>query len=185
MLGWGRETEVLACERSRVWDGGENRGSPHCCHGNTDTSNCAHKLHCVCLFLSQSPRTERNKQSPRCGAHPQRACTSPGWALPGARVGDSFQRSPLPWSRQERLPCQVSFAAERNIMVGTWFVHEARLGPWGQGRGLPSGGHRGWHSHAHTSPWSPGAHHQDHATRRGTALLPSPQVGACWAPDGF
>lgn len=42
-----RETErLLGCKRSRVWGGRENRGSPHCCHGNTDKSNCACKHHC-------------------------------------------------------------------------------------------------------------------------------------------
>lgn len=55
----------------------ENRGSPHCCHGNTDKSNCAHKHQCVSLFLSRSSRTERNggQQSLGYGHHPQRACT--------------------------------------------------------------------------------------------------------------
>lgn len=58
----------------------ENRGSPHCCHGNTGKSNCARKHQCVSLFLNQSPRTERKggQQSLGYGNHPQRACAQHG-----------------------------------------------------------------------------------------------------------
>lgn len=44
------------------YEAGGNRGKPHCCHGNTDTSNCAVNT-AVCVFLSRSPRTERNGHS--------------------------------------------------------------------------------------------------------------------------
>lgn len=59
MVGWERESALLLVKRAED-EMGENRGSSHYCHGNTDKSNSAANT-TLCEFFSETePKTGRN-----------------------------------------------------------------------------------------------------------------------------
>lgn len=139
-----RETErLLGCKRSRVWGGRENRGSPHCCHGNTDKSNCACKHHCVSIFLSRSPRAEQNEQNwgeerPRLWRSPPKRL-HPGWldTVYGRTSCQGFLSGVSSGFGADRgKPCmQSASSTERDLMVEGPDGQQDWSPPWGAAEG--------------------------------------------------